>query len=53
LIFLFRFVFDFKAGIVEGCSVIADWLDANPVTKVAAASGHVLIHLQQCKMIED
>jgi hypothetical protein len=48
LIFSFvrLFVFDFKAVIVEGCSVINDWLCANLATKVAAACGHVVFHLK-------
>jgi hypothetical protein len=48
LIFSFvrPFVFGFKAVIVEGCSVIADWLCANLATKVAAACGHVVFHLK-------
>ena len=52
LILMFVFLFDFKDGIVKGCSVIVDWLDANLATEVAAVSGHVLIHFQNCKRIK-
>jgi len=44
--FVSLFVFDFKAVIVEGCSVIADWLRANLAAKNAAACGHVVFHLK-------
>jgi hypothetical protein len=49
LIFSFAglFVFDFKAVIVEGFLVIADWLCANLATKVAAACGHAVFHLKK------
>jgi hypothetical protein len=54
LIFIFVrfFIFDFKAVIVEGCSVIADWLHANLATKVAAACGHVLLYYKNLKFNE-